>query len=191
VRLTNKLIKKKQRALCGIGLCFALGVVMTLAVPGQAEAAGKGKTFKHKAVTMQLPPGWKIKLSPPAEKESIATFTSKKVRGASVVVLAYKKVFFKYSHARIRMLKNVASAYPGGQQQLKKKHKIKTDNGHKVWLELWRGMIPVGDKQVWLQSPTAIFRSRSKHWIVLIGFAPEPNAPWLEKEVRKMVESVK
>jgi len=183
----------KHRGLSRTYYYFVLGVVMVLAliVPVRVNAVNIGKTFTHKAVTIELPPGWEIKAPPAGDKETIATFASTEFPGSSVVALAYKGPFIKYSYARIRMLKNAAGAYPGGQQQLKKEHKIKTDNGLKAWLELWRGIPSVENKNIVLQSPTAIFRSGSKHWIVLIGFAPEPNGKWLEKEVLKMVNAAK
>lgn len=160
-------------------------------VTAYADTVKNGTTFQDKAVTIELPAGWNIKAPPPGDKETIATFTSDKYPGTSVIALAEKGVFIKYSYARIRMLKNVAAAYPGGQEQLKDQHKIKTDNGLKVWLELWRGIPSVENKNIVLTSPTAIFKSKSKYWIILIGFAPESNGEWLENEMLKMVQAAK
>lgn len=193
MRYIKAFIGENQPGLFRTYFYFALGAVMVLALtlPAQAEATAKGKTFTNKAVTIDLPPGWEIKPPPAGDKETIATFTSTEFPGTSVVALAYKGAFINYSYARIRMLKNAAGAYPGGQQQLKDEHKIKTENGLKAWLELWRGMPSVENKNIILQSPTAIFRSGSKRWVVLIGFTPESHGEWLEKEMLKMVNAAK
>lgn len=176
-----------------MGRYLALGAMFVLicAGPAQVKAAEAGKKFESKALTMDLPMGWDVKAPPAGDKETIATFSSTKHPGTSVVALAYKGPFVKYSYARIRMLKNAAAALPGGQEQLKDKHKIKTDNGIKVWLELWRGLVPAEGQKVMLSVPTAIFKSPSKHWIVLIGFTSESKGEWLEKEMLAMVNGVK
>ncbi len=154
-------------------------------------AVAQEATFSYDNFSLTLPEGW-AKQDPPkgSEKEVVASLKSEKIPGTTILVLCYKGWRYNYTSVRIAGLKTIASAYPKGQQVLKKETKLKTDGGLTAVTELWRGVLDAGGMTVSLQSPMGIMETKAG-WILLLGFTPESSGPQLEEDFLKMIKSAK
>ncbi len=144
-------------------------------------------TFKYDNFSLTLPEGW-AKQEPPkgSEKEVVGSLKSEKIPGTTILVLCYKSWRYNYTSVRIAGLKTIASAYPKGQQVLKKETKLKTDGGLTAVTELWRGVLDAGGMTVSLQSPMGIMETKAG-WILLLGFTPESSGAQLEEDFLKII----
>jgi len=155
------------------------------------QAAAQEDTFNYNNFSLTLPEGWvKQDISKGSEKEVVGSLKSEKIAGTTILVLCYKGWRYNYSSIRIAGLKTIASAYPKGQEMLKKETKIKTDGGLTAVTELWRGAVAAGGTTVFLQSPMGIMETKAG-WILLLGFTPESTGAQLEEDFLKMIKSAK
>ena len=155
------------------------------------QAAAQEDTFNYNNFSLTLPEGWvKQDISKGSEKEVVGSLKSEKIPGTTILVLCYKGWRYNYSSIRIAGLKTIASAYPKGQEMLKKETKIKTDGGLTAVTELWRGAVAAGGTTVFLQSPMGIMETKAG-WILLLGFTPESTGAQLEEDFLKMIKSAK
>lgn len=155
------------------------------------QAAAQEDTFNYNNFSLTLPEGWvKQDISKGSEKEVVGSLKSEKIPGTTILVLCYKGWRYNYSSIRIAGLKTIASAYPKGQEMLKKETKIKTDGGLTAVTELWRGAVAAGGTTVFLQSPMGIMETKAG-WILMLGFTPESTGAQLEEDFLKMIKSAK
>jgi hypothetical protein len=148
-------------------------------------------TFNYDNFSLTLPEGW-AKQDPPkgSEKEVVGSLKSEKIAGTTILVFCYKGWRYNYRSIRIAGLKTIASAYPKGQEALKKETKLKTVGGLTAVTELWRGFLDAGGTTVALQSPMGIMETKAG-WILLLGFTPESSGAQLEEDFLKMIKSAK
>ncbi|MCJ7783411.1 MAG: hypothetical protein MUP41_05720 [Desulfobacterales bacterium] len=155
------------------------------------QAAAQEDTFNYNNFSLTLPESWvKQDISKGSEKEVVGSLKSEKIPGTTILVLCYKGWRYNYSSIRIAGLKTIASAYPKGQEMLKKETKIKTDGGLTAVTELWRGAVAAGSTTVLLQSPMGIMETKAG-WILMLGFTPESTGAQLEEDFLKMIKSAK
>ena len=146
--------------------------------------------FSHQYLNLDLPDGWSAATLPDgAEKENIGVLKSKKLAGVSITLDCYRGRLHTLSSTRIRALKTLAAAYPDGQEQLEKPHKVRSQGG-KGKSELWRGYIKVGEQTVSLISPMAALKTKDC-WLVMIGFAPESKGEALQADFSEILRSAR
>lgn len=145
--------------------------------------------FSHQHLNLDLPAGW---TAHPAEAKAaphIGTVKSSSIAGTSITLECYRGMMHTLTSTRIRALKTLAGAYPAGQEQIKKKQKIKTQGGKGKW-ESWKGYVKAGEMTVALSSPIAYVKTRDC-WLVAIGYTAEANAEKLEKDFLAIIKSAR
>lgn len=148
-----------------------------------------GQGFSHQHLTLDLPDGWTAHPADAKSAPHLGTVKSSTMPGTSITLDCYRGGLHTLSSTRIRGLKTIAAAYPAGQEQVKKKKKIKTKKGKGIW-ESWKGYVKVGDMTVALNSPMA--NIKTPHcWLVMIGYTPENNADKLEKDFLTILKSAR
>ena len=155
------------------------------------QVSAQENVFTYNNVSLTLQEGW-TKQDPPkgSEKEVVGSLKSEKIPGTTILVLCYKGWRYNYASVRIAGLKTIASAYPKGQQVLKKETKLKTEGGLTAVTELWRGVLDAGGTTVSLQSPMGVMETKAG-WILMLGFTPEASGAQLEEDFLKMIKSAK
>ncbi|MCG6970523.1 MAG: hypothetical protein LJE85_12225, partial [Gammaproteobacteria bacterium] len=139
--------------------------------------------------TFDLPDGWTASLSDESELPHVGKISSSDLPGTSITVDCYRGAFHSKASTRIRGLNTIAAAYPAGQEQIKKKTKIKTQKGKGTW-ESWKGYIQVDNQVAILNSPMAAIKTRHC-WLVMIGFTPEKNMEKLEKDFLAILKTAR
>ncbi|MBE9516551.1 MAG: hypothetical protein IME93_06195 [Proteobacteria bacterium] len=163
-------------------------IVLLLTILATAQTfAGDG--FTHKHLNLDLPTGWTAHLADAKAAPHLGTIKSSNIAGTSITIDCYRGAFHTLTSTRIRGLNTIAAAYPAGQEQIKKKRKIKTNNGKGVW-ESWKGYVKVGDMTVALSSPMANVKTPDC-WLVMIGYTAESNSAQLEKEFLTILKSAR
>jgi hypothetical protein len=138
---------------------------------------------------LPLPEGWvKQDIPKGSEKEVVGSLKSEKAPAATILVLYYNGWRYNYRHVRIAGLKTIASAYPKGQELLKKPEKIKTNPGLTAVIEFWRGTVDAGGQTVFLETRMGILETKAG-WILLLGFTPSASGLQLEEDSLKMIQS--
>jgi len=180
-----KAIRGKITLLSSLGLCL---VVLLLPFSANAESQ-----FSHQYLTLTLPDGWyEGKIPPGSEREVIAVLKTKKIKGASIMVMCYRGGGFMYrgTKTRIRGLKTIAAVYPEGQKMMKKPYKFEADSGRRASVEHWIGNLKVGNLTVTLFTPMAVLKS--KHCAALfLGFTASNSAEALTDDFLKILKTAK
>lgn len=146
--------------------------------------------FSHQHLKLDLPDGWTAHPADAKAAPHVGTVKSTSIAGTSITLDCYRGALkHTLTSTRIRALKTLAGAYPAGQEQLKKKQKIKTQGGKGIW-ESWKGYVKAGDMTVALSSPMGMIKTKDC-WLVAIGFTAEANAEKLEKDFLAIIKTAR
>lgn len=156
-------------------LCSSYGLA------GQAQ-------FKHKLLTLTLPEGWSVQTDVATSDILIGALKSETVPGSSILIYSYRGMKINMRNVRNRGLLNLDKEYPKGQKQLKKPETIRTDSGYKARMELWLGLIDVGNMTVVLHSHMAVMKTKNSY-ILMMGYTPEATSVQMEKDFIEILKS--
>ena len=148
-----------------------------------------GDSVNHKRVQLDLPEGWNWHPAPASDEPHLGRIKSSTIAGASITVDCYRGFANTHTSTRIRALKTIAAAYPGGQEQLEDESKIETQDGKGTW-ESWRGIVVIGDQSIALFSPLASIKT-SHCWLVMIGYTAESNRKKLLQDFQAILKTAR